>query len=114
MGGYLAEWLADAVRLLRHARQSFEMARCLGRSKLDRPLIPLTGLAHVRADAQNPRLGQNGPIKSQAKLKRSLRITGNGRTFEQKSGRLNVTMLQQIPPELDQAGDLFEIQWRQP
>ena len=47
----LAEWLADAVRLLRHARQSFEMARCLGRSKLDRPLVPLTGFAHVRTDA---------------------------------------------------------------
>src|SRR6266542_3850424 len=43
----LAESLADAVCLLRHARQSFEMARCLGRSKLDRPLVPLTGLTYV-------------------------------------------------------------------
>jgi hypothetical protein len=36
---------------LRQARQSFEMTRRLSRSKLDRPVVPLTGLTPVWSDA---------------------------------------------------------------
>jgi hypothetical protein len=55
---------------------------------------------------RTPDRARTVPSKVKPSSSGSLRITGNGRTFEQKSGRLDVTMLQQIPPELDQASDL--------
>src|SRR5713101_3124707 len=38
-------------RSLRHGRQSFEVARRFGRSKLHRPVVPLVGLSRVRSKA---------------------------------------------------------------
>src|SRR5262245_59430783 len=103
---------STSVRSLspRHARRSCEMVRGVGRSKLGRPIVPLTGLSCVRGEAENAPFGQKGLIETHSELKRRLGIAGDGGTFERDSRRRDVATLQEILPDLDQGSDLVGIE----
>jgi hypothetical protein len=74
-----------AVESLRHARQSLELARGFGRSKLYRSVVPLTRLSQVRIEAYYTPLGQKGLVEGHTEFKRSAGVTGSGGALEHGS-----------------------------